>query len=400
MGTKSAEVQDRLTWWLESRFGMFIHWGLYAIPSRGEWVMYCERIPKSEYARLADEFKPRKFDARRWVSLAQEAGMRYMVLTARHHDGFCLWDSHVSDFTSVKKAAKRDFVAEYVDACRSLGMRVGFYYSLLDWRWPAYWDGPEKDPDGWERFREYVHAQVRELMGQYGKIDILWYDGGWPHSADAWRSVELNAMVRHLQPDIVMNNRSGVPGDWDTPEQYVKAFDRPWETCMTIDDLWWGYHPGDKNLKSPMQLIRTLVKCVAGNGNFLLNVGPKADGTIPTEQARILRRMGRWLRRNGDSVYGAGPAPFPQAHLGQVTAKGNTAYVHVMFWPGREMCVAGVSNRVLGARVLATGRALPFRQEGDRLFVRMPRRAPDPTDTVVALELDGRPETRPASFWK
>jgi len=396
-----VSVPDRMKWWVESRFGMFIHWGLYAIPGRGEWLMHCERIPKGEYARLSEKFRPSKFDADKWVMLAKEAGMRYMVLTTRHHDGFSLWDSHVSDFTSMKKAAKRDFVAEYVGACRKHGMRIGFYYSLLDWRWPAYWDGPEKDPKGWGEFRDYVHAQVRELMTQYGKIDILWYDGAWPHSPEAWRSHELNDMVRGLQPDIVINNRSGMPEDLDTPEQQIQGSDRPWETCMTIDDLWWGYHPGDPNLKSPMQLVRNLVRCVSGNGNFLLNVGPKPDGTIYAPHAVRLRAIGRWLRRNGKSIYGAGSAPFGQAHLGQVTAKESTVYVHVMFWPGTEMCVAGIKNRVIKAYMLATGKKLPFDQRHDRLFVRgLPPKAPDPIDTVVAIELEGKPETLPASFWE
>ncbi len=380
---------------------MFIHWGLYAIPARGEWVMYCERIPKKEYALLAQKFNPRRFDADEWVSLAQEAGMRYMVLTSRHHDGFSLFDSKVSDFTSARTAAKRDLVGEYVEACRKAGMRIGFYYSLLDWRWPAYWDGPEKDPDGFAELRNYVHSQVRELMTQYGKIDILWYDGAWPHSAEDWQSAKLNEMVRSLQPHIIINNRSGIPEDLETPEQHVKGHDRPWETCMTMDDLWWGYHPGDPNLKSPMQLVRNLVRCVVGNGNFLLNVGPKADGTIPGPQAQRLREMGRWIKANGESIYGAGSAPFPQAHLGYVTAKRNTAYVHITCWPGREAVVAGIGNEVLKAYVLATGEELPFEQVEDRLFVRgLPAKAPDPIDTVIALELDGEPKTREASFWE
>jgi len=395
------KVSDRLKWWVEARFGMFIHWGLYAIPARGEWVMYCERIPKREYARLASRFNPSRFNADDWVALAKEAGMRYMVLTTRHHDGFCLWDSKVSDFTSAKTAAERDFVAEYVDACRRAGMRVGFYYSLLDWRWPAYWEGPKEKPEEWAEFCKYVHAQVRELMTQYGKIDVLWYDGAWPHSADAWKSQHLNAMVRSLQPDIILNNRSGIPEDFETPEQHIQSYDRPWESCMTIDDLWWGYHPGDPNLKSPMQLIRNLVRCVAGNGNFLLNVGPKADGTIPESQARRLRAVGEWLRRNGEAVYGAGVAPFGAAHLGQVTAKGRTVYVHIMFWPGREMWVAGIKNRVLRTYLLAAQEDLPFEQQHDRVRVwGLSKQVRDPIDTVVALELEDEPESMPASFWQ
>ncbi|MEM2443621.1 MAG: alpha-L-fucosidase, partial [Candidatus Bathyarchaeia archaeon] len=355
------EVPERLRWWVEARFGMFIHWGLYAIPARGEWVMFFERIPKSEYAKLARRFNPRRFDADEWVTLAKEAGMRYMVLTTRHHDGFCLWDSQVSDFTSVKATpAKRDFIAEYVEACRRAGMRIGFYYSLLDWRWPEYWDGPAKNPEGWARLRDYVHAQVRELMTNYGKIDILWYDGAWPYKAEDWQSERLNAMVRSLQPNIIINNRSGLPEDFETPEQHIRYHERPWESCMTIDESWWGYHAGDRHLKSTLEIVRLLVRCVAGNGNLLLNVGPRADGSIPEAYKRRLRAVGEWLKRNGESIYGAGAAPFRAAHLGHVTAKGNKVYVHVFYWPGKsEICIAGIKNRVTGARMLAADKTLP-----------------------------------------
>ncbi|MEM2912846.1 MAG: alpha-L-fucosidase [Candidatus Bathyarchaeia archaeon] len=394
-------IPERLKWWIEARFGMFIHWGLYSILKRGEWVMFFERIPKAEYARLALKFKPVRFNADEWVALAKNSGMRYMVLTTRHHDGFCLWESQVSDFTSAKTAAKRDFIAEFVEACRRADMRIGFYYSLLDWRWPEYWDGPSKNPEGWAKFREYVHAQIRELMTNYGKIDILWYDGAWPYRAEDWQSERLNSMVRSLQPDIIINNRSGIPEDFETPEQHIRYYDRPWESCMTIDESWWGYHAGDNHLKSPLEIVRILTRCVAGNGNLLFNVGPRSDGSIPEAYVRRLRVVGEWLKRNGESIYGAGAAPFGAHHLGYVTAKGNKAYIHVLYWPGREMCVAGIKNKVLRAYMLATEASLPFEQKDDRLFIHgLPTRPLDPINTVVALDLDGEPETVLPSFWK
>ena len=390
MAAKTAPSQEaRLKWFHQARFGMFIHWGVYAIPARGEWVMHVERIPTDEYAPLARRFRPRKFDADEWVALAKEAGMKYMVLTSRHHDGFSLFDSQVSDFTSVKTAAGRDFIGEYVRACRRARMKIGLYYSLLDWRWPAYWAGPEKDPDGWAEFREYVHAQVRELCTNYGKIDILWYDGAWPHDANAWRSAALNRMVRQLQPHIVINNRSKLPEDLDTPEQHIQASEsgRAWESCMTMNDNW-GYSAGDHNWKSTTQLIQNLVRTASGAGNYLLNVGPKADGTIPAASVRRLREIGQWMRVNGDSIYGSERAPFGGGMVGMTTAKGSIVYLHVLRWPGEEICIAGVKDRVKSAHLLATGAPARVAQQGDRLFLRgLPRKAPDRYDSVVVLRM-------------
>ncbi|MBC7236076.1 MAG: alpha-L-fucosidase, partial [Chloroflexi bacterium] len=294
----------RMQWWESARFGMFIHWGVYAIPARGEWVMYQEHIPHQEYAPLAKQFSPTHYDPDEWVRLAKSAGMKYMVMTTRHHDGFSLFDSQVSDFTAPKTAAKRDLIREYVEACHRGGMRVGFYYSLLDWRYPAYFRGPKADPEGWKELVDYVHAQVRELCSNYGRIDILWYDGGWPYTAEDWRSAELNAMVRELQPEIIINNRSQLPEDFDTPEQHVRASEpgRPWEACMTLNDSW-GYNQADDNWKTPKQVLMYLVRCAHGGGNFLLNVGPQPDGAIPKESVRILETVGRWLERNGGSIY-------------------------------------------------------------------------------------------------
>jgi alpha-L-fucosidase len=388
MAKKKAADQARMKWWTDARFGMFIHWGVYSIPARGEWVMHNEKIPAAQYAHFADQFKPKRYDPAQWVALAKEAGMRYMVLTSRHHDGFSLFDSRVSDFTAPRTAAGRDLIREYVDACHKQGMKVGFYYSLLDWRYQAYWDGPEKDPAAWADFITYVHAQVRELMTNYGKIDILWYDGGWPHNADAWQSKKLNAMVRRLQPHIIIDNRSQLPEDFDTPEQEIKASTRPWESCMTMNNNW-GYVPGNSKYKSTATLIRNLVRCVSGNGNYLLNVGPKPDGTFPVMAQMRLKQIGRWMKVNSDSIYGCGRAPFGvDEGLGLTTANGDTVYVHVFKWPGEELAISGVNAPVISAKLLASGLGVTVKQEGDRLVLSdLPRRAPDPWDSVIAVRV-------------
>jgi len=406
---------ERMKWFNEARFGMFIHWGLYSIPARGEWVMLLERIAPEECAKLSEKFNPTKFNPDSWAKLAKEAGMRYMVLTTRHHDGFCLFDSKVSDFTSVKAAAKRDFVASYVKACRKFGLKVGFYYSLLDWRFPGYFNR-EKDPQSFKAMVDQVHGQVKELMTNYGKIDYLFYDGEWipgveikrtlteqgesSETARLWRSKELNAMVRRLQPGIIINNRSGLPEDVDTPEQYVIASKegRGWESCMTIGDSHgWGYIKNSPNLKTIPQLIQYLITAASGGGNYLLNVGPKPDGTIQSEFATILKEIGKWMRVNSESVYGSEriPAGFGTGILGMATAKGNTAYFHVFRWPGEVATISGIKNNVLSAKILGTTRKIRFEKKDNGLLVLkgLPKNPPDKYDTVIKVELKGKPET-------
>lgn len=398
----TAQGDDRLRWFREARFGMVIHWGLYSIPARGEWVMYTERIPYREYSQLAGQFNPRRYDADEWAGLAKQAGMKYMVLTTRHHDGFSLFDSKVSDYTSAKTAAGRDLVAEYADACRRAGLRLGFYYSLKDWHRPAYMAGPQADPGGWAELVDYVHAQVRELCTRYGKLDIMWYDGPGPYIAEGWRvddipsiwrAQEMNAMVRELQPGIIINDRSILPEDFDTPEQHITPSNRMWESCMTINDHW-GYAERDDNWKPAKDLVRNLVQCVSGGGNYLLNVGPDRDGVIPAPSVQRLQEMGRWLESNGESIYGAGRCPMTWTTVGLLTARGSRVYVHCFYWPGSEITIGGFANRVERAYFLATGEAIDLEQRRDRLFLRnLPDRAPDPIDTVIVLEMDGEPRT-------
>lgn len=406
---------ERMKWFNQDRFGMFIHWGLYSILARGEWVMLLERIAPEEYAKLKEKFNPTRFNADKWAKLAKEAGMKYMVLTTRHHDGFCLFDSKVSDFTSVKTAAKRDFVASYVKACRKAGLRVGFYYSLLDWRFPGYFNRG-KYPESFEAMVNQLHGQVRELMSNYGKIDYLFYDGEWipgvetkrtlieqgesSEIAELWRSKELNAMVRELQPDIIINNRSGLPEDMDTPEQHVLASKegRAWESCMTIGDSYgWGYIKNSPNLKIVPQLIQYLVTAASGGGNYLLNIGPRADGTVQSEFITTLKEIGKWMRVNGESIYGSEriSSGFGGGIIGMTTAKGNIAYFHIFRWPGETAVITSIKNNVLSAKILGTAKSIKFEKKDNGLLILegLPKNPPDKYDTVIKVELEGRPET-------
>ena len=403
MSTKMQSYEERMKWFHQARFGMFIHWGLYSIPARGEWVMFLERIPAEEYAELAKKFNPKKFDADAWASLAKEAGAKYMVLTTRHHDGFCLFDSKVSDFTSVKTAAKRDFVAEYVKAVRKPGLKVGFYYSLLDWRFPGYHD-PKGKPKSAKAMIKQAHDQVKELLTNYGKIDVLWFDGGWvpglpkDEQAEFWRAEELLATIRKLQPHIIINNRSGLAGDLDTPEQHVTASEagRAWESCMTMgDSCGWGYTHHNPNFKTVTQLIQHLVTAASAEGNYLLNVGPKPDGTIRKEEVTRLRAIGKWLAVNGESIYGSERCPFGAGIVGLSTAKGNNAYIHVFRWPRQaEVTLSGIKNKIKSAKVLGTNQKAELATGSNcRTFLKgLPKTPPDPYDTVIKLALEGKPE--------
>jgi len=381
-------VPDYVRWWVEARFGMFIHFGLYSLEGRGEWIMYYEHIPAEQYRKLADQFNPRHYNPREWVALAQDAGMKYMVMTTRHHDGFCLFDSAASDFTVPKSAIGRDLVAQFADACHAAGMRMGLYYSLMDWRFPGVIPHGERLAD--EVYRpmvEQAHAQVRELMTNYGKVDILWYDACAPNDPKLWRSEELNAMARKLQPGIIINNRAGVEADFGTPENVVVAEARPWEACYTMNETW-GYAYGDRNWKSVNQILYLLVSCVSQGGNLLLNVGPDGEGRFPREVVDRLREVGSWLRRNGAAIYGAGRSSISAPSLGWGTARGNRAYLIILRWPGTSLPFAWCNEHIVSARLLADGREVRVKQEGDRVWLTdLPQYAPEPYLAVIELTL-------------
>jgi len=393
----SARDRDRarrMQWWHEAQFGMFIHWGLYSVLGRHEWAMENEAIPYPEYERLADRFLPKPGFAREWARLAKRAGQRYMVLTTKHHEGFCLWDTKTTKYCAPRQAAGRDLVREYVEAARAEGLRVGFYYSLMDWHHP---DGAaaDKDPAARRRFVDYTHAQVRELMTGYGKIDVLWWDVQWPLDRHEWESDRMNEMVFSLQPDIVMNNRNTdrQGGDFATPEQRIEAAeDRAWESCMTLNSSW-GYHAADDAWKTPKEILRNLLQCSREGGNYLLNIGPRPDGSVPEESVKILETVGAWLAKNGPAVYGTDLCQPTRSRYSSFTRKGNTLYMNVHFWPGDTAVICGLLTPVKSARLLSTGQKIDFRQDRMRtVFSGLPAQAPDFPATTIAIECDGEPQ--------
>ncbi|MBQ6472411.1 MAG: alpha-L-fucosidase [Victivallales bacterium] len=401
-----------MAWFKQARFGIYVHFGLYSLTGRGEWTMYSERIPFKEYSRLADQFQPAAGCCDEWCEAARRAGANYIVLTTRHHEGFCLFDSKVSDYTSVRHGAHRDIVAEFVAAARRHGLHVGLYYSLLDWRFPGYFE-PEKYPESAREMVEQAHAQVRELMTNYGKIEVLEYDGGWDSKlcwsrerrAAFWRSRELNDMVRSLQPDIIINDRANVDEDLETPEQVVRAGkSRVSESCMCIgDSCGWGYTRFNPNWKSAEQLLQHLVMASQLGGNYLLNIGPQPDGRIRNEEYERLSELGKWLAVNGESIYGvesceligASQPGFVDLNLqGPWTRRGSTAYWMIFRWPGQVATAVRVATAPRAVTLLQTGEAQPFEWSPAtrRLIVRnLPALPPDPLCTVLKCDFDEVP---------
>jgi len=404
----SPAVPEKWKWFNEARYGLFIHWGPYAVLGRGEQPLFREHIDQREYAEMACRWAPGHFDASVWADVARRAGMRYAVLTTRHHDGFCLWGSRQTDYTSLAQAPGRDFVREYVEAFRAAGLRVGLYYSLADWRIPAYWEGPEHDPNGWRRFARYVREQVRELLSNYGQIDVLWFDGSWPHFAEDWGADEIVAMARELQPDILINNRLGPRkggartdnantgaeiGDFGTPEHRIQAEARLWESCQVSTWRLWGWCIGERWRPADL-LLDMLVECAAQGGNLLLNVGPQPDGQLPPEFVERALRIGRWLEVHGEAIYGTERGDVCEfiTH-GRQTRKGNRLYLVVRFWDGRgELRLAGLATPVRRAELLTTGQELTFEQSGDELLLRgLPAERPTELFPVIRLDCAGPP---------
>lgn len=388
---------ERMKWWREARFGMFVHWGLYSQLGRHEWVMNKERIPIPEYEKLAESWKVKDRPAREWAKLAKATGMRYMVMTTKHHEGYCLWDTKMTDYNAVKHTPGRDLVGEYVEACREAGLKVGFYYSLMDWHHP---DGAKcaKDEAARRRFLDFTQGCVRELCTNYGKLDVLWYDVSWPlTSPELWESQKMNEMARELQPDIIINNRSQLPEDFGTPEEHVTAAEtgRDWEACMTFNGSW-GYMPSAIDWHPPRAVVGMLQKVAGGRGNLLLNIGPAPDGTVPPEAVKILGTVGKWTAQNGEAFYGDGERANNLQNMptGQWSVRGNTAFFWCNRWPGKELTIGGFQVNVKRVSYLVSGKEIAFEQKGRQLFLRdLPEKNPDKLVgvTVIRIECDKPP---------
>ena len=385
-----AKPED-LQWFQDARFGLFIHWGPVSLKGTEiGWSRGGERkfppgkgeIPVEEYDTLYQRFNPVKFNADEWVATAKAAGMKYLVFTTKHHDGFCMFDSAYTDYKITNSPFKRDVTAELADACHRAGIRLGFYYSPPDWRHPDFFT------DNHARYVEYLHNHLRELCTRYGKLDILWFDG-LGAKPETWDAVHLLPMIRKLQPGILINNRSGLPADFDTPEQEIGHFqiDRAWESCITICRQW-AWKPND-TMKSLKECVDMLIRCAGGDGNLLLNVGPMPTGEIEPRQVERLKEIGGWMEKYGAGIYGTRGGPFQPGDWGASTHRGNVITLFIMAWkPAETLRLPAIEKKIVNSEVLTGGRA-KVQQSEKQIEITLAAKEQNPIATVIRLELDG-----------
>ncbi len=421
------EHDARMQWWRESRFGLFIHWGIYSVPAGdwngnttyAEWIRNQAEIPLDTYDKFVEQFNPVKFDADEWVRTAKGAGMKYIVITSKHHDGFCMFDSKYTDFDIMSTPFKKDVLKELSKACKKGGIKLCFYYSIMDWHHPDYLPrrGWEKNRStkgaDFERYVQYMKNQLKELVTNYGDIGVLWFDGEWENTWNEKRGINLYNYVRSLRSDIIINNRvdpnrggltgfspDGVTiGDFGTPEQQIPSTGLPgvdWESCMTMNDHW-GYNKNDKNFKSAKSIIQMLADISSKGGNYLLNVGPTSKGIFPPESTEILGEVGKWMKVNSESIYGTTAGPFRQLIWGRCTQKNigsNTRlYLHVFDWPeDGKLIVPGIFSEAIRSYLLADENKtnLKVERNEDALIISVPLKAPDENNSIVVLDVAGK----------
>ena len=405
LGESDAELAQRMAWFNEARFGMFIHWGAYSvlggewqgktIPWYAEWIRGRAKIPADEYRKVCEQFQPDHFDADAWIRTARDAGMKYFVITTKHHDGFCLWDSAYTDY-DIKDLAGLDFdpLAELSAACKKYGVRFGTYYSTLDWEIPTT-DSAFMNNGGKEKYLQYMRDQIRELIENYD-TDILWFDGDWEPWLTMEDGAELYAYIRGLKPSVIINNRvskrARFKRDFGTPEQNTPGMDLgyDWEACWTINHSW-GFKKADTKWKSTQQLIEKLSDITSKGGNLLLNVGPKADGSFPEACNERLLEMGKWLETNGEGIYGTDSSTLPQPSWGRLTQRGQALYLHVFEWPGSGvLTLEGVRMKPVDAILLgAAAQDVKIRSTGNQVEIALPKQRPEGLVPMVRIAFEG-----------
>jgi len=410
---------ERLAWFKDAKFGIFFHWGAYSVIGRHEWARQFYQIPQAEYDKYARQFNPVNFNSDDWVAAAQNAGARYMVVTSKHHDGFAIWRSAASDYDMKITPYAGDPLKQLAASAKKKGMRLGFYHSIMDWHHPDYrprraWESATPNAGGnLPRYVDFMKSQLRELLTGYGDIAMVWFDGEWEHTLrDLKRTDEIYDFIRNLQPNALINDRlyerePGNRADFGTPEQFVPATGvsgpdgKPvlWESCVTINQDGWGYNKYETEFKTSRDLIRMLVEVVSKGGNLLLNVGPMPDGRIQTEFTTRLEAIGRWMKVNGEAIYGTTASPFARLpFFGRATVKGNNLYLHVFGWPKDGVLkVPGLKNPVFSARILGMpGVNVPVKKDGDVVTLTLPEAPLDEAATVLHLKLDQAPVTEPS----
>ena len=417
--TPPAPDAERTRWFRDAKFGIFVHWGPYSVIGRHEWARHKLQIPQADYDKFARQFNPVKFNASEWTNLFQNAGAKYVVITSKHHDGFSIYRSGVSNYDMKLTPYPGDPLKQLADAAQRSGLRLGFYHSIMDWKHPDYrpirsWETvkPEEKDGDLPRYLESMKGQLRELLSNYGDVATIWFDGEWEHKPEEINADGIYDLIRSLQPNTLINDRlynrrPGNKADFGTPEQFVPATGltgadgKPlvWESCVTINSDSWGYNKYETEFKTDRDLIRMLIEVVSKGGNLLLNVGPRPDGTIQPEFVERLESIGRWMSANGDAIYETTASPFRSLPFhGRATVKGSTLYLHVFNWPADgKLRVAGLQNIVHKAYLLADRNgSLTTARDGDDIVVNLPARAPDDIASVIALQLDGTPRAIPA----